>query len=369
MNEQQHQQQQQQQNASMSVLMNIQQLIDQAVQLETNKVKSAFSVKLSDVVRERDNAFGFIHQLKARLEQESSGQQAVKKVKDAYRAELTKLSVEVQAIQRRIDSLLNDDVQFISPHLEPKTVANTVVNGLPQLEAKLTMNTIDVLSQMQATQSANSSPVLVPPPYGMPEFRLTTADSGPSIPQETIDLVSASSAFVSPPASNASKKEVSAAKRVKTSNNNAGPADELTDVEKEEPAKVFYLLQKKSHSSRIIDFADCEKESVDLTKADFANFAKHFGFSDLEKQVAIDKYKGALSVPFQAVSASCIVCGVFCNKGVTGIYCTHTTCSKCFAMYLYFSGEKLMSPNWKTKDRYLKCPGEVLGKKCIEISD
>ena len=299
-------------------------------------------------------------------------QKAVKKAVEAESARLKTIHDEtLQHVKQQRDSSAKLAMQYHN-RLEEYTQNDTGAHK--KLKAKLERVKKEVMASNERILNIVTEPDDVTVASASPTTTTTTADASESAAKQAMMMIkdvpvhdlTASAAAAVPKKTTvpAEKKKVaSPAKRTKVSVHSEDDEDGMTDDEKVDSENVLY---EKSRSERQfkVDFSDCVLEYVPMTTIDFVNFARHFHFNDAQKEVVNKRFMPLIKTPVQAVNGSCIVCGSFCNKGMTGIYCSHVTCAKCFAMYLYFAGEKFQG-NWKTKNRYLKCPGSVLKKQCI----
>lgn len=302
----------------------IQQAVKKAVEAESARLKTIHDETLQHVKQQRDASAKLALQYHKRLEEYTQNDTGAHK---KLKAKLERVKKEVMASNERILKIITepDDVTVASP--TTTTTTTTTTADASESAAKQAMMMIKDVPVQDLTEPASA---------GVPKKN--------PIPAEK-------------------KKVASPAKRTKVSVHSEDDDDGMTDDEKVDSENVLY---EKSRSERQfkVDFSDCTLEYVAMTTIDFVNFSRHFHFNDAQKEVVNKRFMPLIKTPVQAVNGSCIVCGSFCNKGMTGIYCSHVTCAKCFAMYLYFAGEKFQG-NWKTKNRYLKCPGSVLKKQCI----
>lgn len=360
-------------SALSDVYQHIQQAVKKAVEAESNKLKSEYEVTLKRVREERDSSTNVALQYKRMLDEYVSNDTKTRAMKEKFKSKLERVKKEVVASNERILKIITEEDDGSTKNNIPHHTTTTITSSASAAVAQ----PIAVAQHLAVAQ-----PLAVAPKEANAKQAMLMIMNKPS--EEAIDLTvhasSASAASASAAAytkTTTSPKKViqpadtektsTAAKRSKLSASLPEPGDSEdshTDDGKYSTEDAYFLYEK-AHSDRNhkVDFSDCRLENLALTPVDFVGFTRHFHLNDAQKEIVLKQYTSLLKVPVQEVNGSCIVCGSFCNKGATGIFCSHVTCAKCFAMYLYFAGEKIQG-NWKTKNRYLKCPGVVLNKQC-----
>jgi hypothetical protein len=331
------------------VYLHIQQAVKKAVDAESTNLKSQYEGELKRVREEREGYKNVALKYKTMLDERTLNDKDTRVMKD----KMERIKNEVVASNERILKMIteqddvtskNDAHHATMPSAPPDAAAGAGAVLPKEKQAKQAMLMIINKPPQDLTLSPGA-----PSSSTSAAARPKTTSPKKVMPQAKTDKTS------------------TAAKRSKLSASLSEPSDSEdshTDDGKSS-AEDAYFLYEKAHSDRNhkVDFSDCRLETLALTTVDFVGFARHFHLNDAQKEIVVQQYTSLLKVPVQEVNGSCIVCGSFCNKGATGIFCSHVTCAKCFAMYLYFAGEKIQG-NWKTKNRYLKCPGVVLNKQC-----